>query len=84
MNNVLPEHRKGDVIIRLRNNSISNILTVRKVGQGEEFDEPVYYLAGKYGTKLKKSYTGEELASLGYTLLENNDNAKHHAKEEKC
>jgi len=37
-------------------------------GRGREFDEPVYYLQGLYGIKLKQSYTGEQLASAGYRL----------------
>ena len=70
MCDVLPELKKDDVLIRKTPNGDVRTFTVIKVGQGKEFDEPVYYLQGLYGVKLKKSYTGEELAGLGYCLKE--------------
>lgn len=67
---VLPELKKGDVLIRESPTGDVRAFTVIKVGQGKEFDEPVYYLQGLYGVKLKKPYTCEELAGLGYHLKE--------------
>ena len=63
MSNVLPELKKCNVIFRPGGNGNSNVLTVRKVGQGKEFDEPVYYLTDKYGAKFEGRHTGEELAT---------------------
>lgn len=69
MSNVLPELKKGDVLVTIRSNGEPAKVTVRKVGRGKEFDEPVYFLIGGYGGKLKKPYTGEELASMGFRVL---------------
>ena len=41
-----------------------------RVVKGEEFDEPVYYLQGMYGVKLKQAYAGEELAAFGFKVEE--------------
>ena len=65
---VLPELKPGDVLIKHDIKHGIHVLTVRKVGQGKEFDEPVYFLTGKYGVRLRNAYTGEELAALGYSL----------------
>ncbi|MCG2661283.1 MAG: hypothetical protein L6437_13685 [Kiritimatiellae bacterium] len=70
MCDVLPELKKGDVLIRESPKGDVRAFTVIKVGRGNEFDEPVYYLQGMYGVKLKQPYNGEELASLGYRLKE--------------
>jgi hypothetical protein len=67
MENVLPELKKGDVLARSINGA-SETLTVRQVGEGKEFDEPVYFLVGKYGVKLKTAYTIEQLAGMGFKL----------------
>lgn len=65
---VLPELKPGDVLIKHDIKYGIHVLTVRKVGQGKEFDEPVYFLTGKYGVRLRNAYTGEELANMGYSL----------------
>ena len=65
---ILPELKKGDVLFKP--DSASNDFTVVKVGRGKEFDEPVYFLSGMYGVKLKRPYTGEILAGMGYRLKE--------------
>ena len=68
MCDALPELKKGDVLIhKMRNGEVST-LTVIKVGKGAEFDEPVYYLRGMYGVKIRQPYTGEALAALEYRL----------------
>ena len=67
MDNVLPELRKSDVLVRSHNGA-SETLTVRQVGKGNEFDEPVYYLTGRYGVRLKTAYTIELLAGMGFRL----------------
>jgi len=68
MDNVLPELKKGNVLVRRSNGNESDIFTVRQVGTGKEFEEPVYLLTGRYGVKLKTAYTIEELAGMGFTL----------------
>ena len=45
-------------------------LTVWAIRKGREFDEPVYKLQGLYGVKLKGDYTGEDLAAMGYMVVE--------------
>jgi len=65
---ILPELKPGDVLVKHDSKHGIYVLTVRKVGKGKEFDEPVYFLTGQYGVKLKNAYTGEELAGLGYSL----------------
>jgi len=69
MDNVLPELKKGAVLAVVRQNGEMSRLKVRRVDKGREFDEPVYFLTGKYGSKLKNAYTGEDLASQGYKLV---------------
>ncbi|MEK9137384.1 MAG: hypothetical protein AAB393_09695 [Bacteroidota bacterium] len=68
MNDALPELRKGDVLVKTDGDGEVSTLTVIKVGQGKEFYEPVYYLQGLYGVKIRQPYTGEALAALGYRL----------------
>ena len=68
MSNAMPELKKGDVITKTADDGTITTFTVIRVGTGTEFDEPVYYLQGRYGIKLTNSYTGEELASMGYRL----------------
>jgi len=69
-NAVLPELKKGDVLFKTGPDGRQTEFTVIKVGKGTEFDEPVYFLSGMYGVKLRKAYTGEELSTLGYGLKE--------------
>jgi len=70
MNDILPELKKGDVLAKADGKDHVRTFIVIKVGKGREFDEPVYYLQGMYGAKLKKAYTGEDLAGIGYRLKE--------------
>ena len=70
MESVLPELRKDDVLFKPCPDGTVTEFTVVKVGKGTEFDEPVYFLSGMYGVKLRKAYTGEELSNLGYRLKE--------------
>ena len=67
MENVLPELKKGDALVRSLNGAPEEV-TVRQVGRGKEFDEPVYLLTGRYGVKLKTAYTIEQLAGMGFKL----------------
>ena len=66
----LPELKAGDILVSADTHGQSRRLTVRKVGRGRDFAEPVYFLSGKYGVKLKNGYTGEELSGLGFQVLE--------------
>jgi hypothetical protein len=59
---------KGDMLVRVSKLGEKTTVTVRKVGHGIEFDEPVYYLEGRFGVRLKQAYAGEELAEAGYIL----------------
>lgn len=68
VNAVLPELKKGDVLFKIGSDGKQTEFTVAKVGNGKEFDEPVYYLVGMYGVKLTKAYAGEELSMMGYGL----------------
>lgn len=68
MDIVLPELKKGDILVKTNADGTEHVVTVIKVGKGQEFDEPVYYLQGLYGAKLKHAYAGEELAELGYEI----------------
>ena len=70
MNIVLPELRKGDVLVKTSADGTEHVLIVIRVGKGQEFDEPIYYLRGLYGVKLKLGYNGEELAEMGYEIRE--------------
>lgn len=63
----LPELRKGGRLVHWKT---GHELTVRAVMEGSEFDEPVYKLEGRYTAKLKGNYTGEDLAKLGYIVVE--------------
>jgi len=73
MNSVLPELKKGDRLVRVAADGEVTVFTVCKVDRGKEFDEPVYFLTGKYGVKLRNAYTGEELAGMGYELKSRQD-----------
>ena len=68
MSTVMPELKKGDVVVKRGTDGTLTMFRVIRVGKGTEFDEPVYYLSGVYGVKLRNAYTGEELASMGYRL----------------
>lgn len=68
MENVLPELKKGDQLVRVGKDRQVSVFTISKVGRGIDFDEPVYRLTGKYGVTLKNTYTGEELARMGYVV----------------
>jgi hypothetical protein len=68
MDNALPELKKSDVLVMVCKDGKRSRVTVRKVGRGKEFDESVYFLRGPYGGKLKTPYTGEDLATMGFTL----------------
>lgn len=70
MSNVLPELKKGDQVVRVGKGGDETVFAVSRVGRGQHFDEPVYYLRGKYGVTLRNAYAGEELARMGYTLAE--------------
>lgn len=67
MQNVLPELKKGSRLVHWKTGHELKVIAVTK---GVEFDEPVYKLEGRYGAKLKGNYTGEDLAKLGYMLVE--------------
>lgn len=64
---VLPELKRGDV---LRNPETGHMARVWKVGKGDEYDEPVYYLEYRSGARSKHPTTGEKLGADGYELKE--------------
>ena len=70
MKSFLPELRKGNVLFKIGPDGKQTEFTVVKVGKGTEFHEPVYFLSGLYGIKLKKAYAGEELSTMGYRIKE--------------
>jgi hypothetical protein len=65
MDNVLPELKKGDVLVRSLDGA-TETFAIRRARRGKEFDEPVYFLTGKYGVKLKTAYTVEQHAGMGF------------------
>ena len=67
MNAVLPELKKG---AKLAHHKTGHQIKVNAVRKGEDFDEPIYKLEGIYGTRLKNDYTGEDLARMGYMVVE--------------
>ena len=68
MSGVLPELKKGNVLVKTGRDGQITRVTVIRVGDGREFDEPVYYLQGMYGVKLKQPYSGDELSNQGFAL----------------
>ena len=82
MSEALPELKKGSVLRTILQDGRKHTVIVRQVGKGRDFEEPVYFLTGSYGAKLKTPYTGEELASMGYKLRRTEGN--EHDKKDQC
>ena len=68
MDDVLPELKVNNVLVKTDVSGRVTTFTVRKVGKGRKFDEPVYFLRGAFGVNLKTAYAGEDLAAMGYRI----------------
>jgi len=66
--NVLPDLKVGNVLTKTGADGRCTTFQVYRVGKGKAFDEPVYFLQGTSGVKMRTPYAGEELAELGYRL----------------